>query len=106
MDLGKEGRSAVYGTLTQATSQNAKRVITNVLQSFLYSEKSPVVLWTEDIPLLKRLAESADVNTVVTATMFLEKMGEEGKKALQELLATSGNQMTRSVIEDWLKRER
>ncbi len=108
MDLGKEGRSAVYGTLMQATSQNVKRVITitDQVQSFLYLEKSPVVHWTEDIPLLKRLAESTDVTTVVTATMLLEKMGEEGMKALQELLATSGNQMTRSAIEDWLKRER
>jgi hypothetical protein len=102
MRMTAPGRRAVYETLMTTASTATRDIVAEHLQDLPYDEtmKSRIPSWTEDIPLLKKMADSRDLRTIWAARDLLKNMGDAGRGAIREILATTKNQRTRAQLQE------
>ena len=102
MRMSAQGRGAVYEALLTTANKVSRDIIADQLADIPYdlTMKSRVPGWTEDIPLLKQMAESQDLWTIRAARDLLKSMGEPGRGAIREILATTKNRKTFEMLKE------
>jgi len=100
MWMSTQGRRTVYETLLTTDNSTSRNTIAEQLSDLPddMTLKVRIPGWTGDIPLLKRMAESRDLRTIWAARDLLKAMGEPGRAAIRDVLATTKSQRTRDML--------
>ena len=102
MRMGAQGRRSVYATLMTTADKECRDTITDQLKDIPYdlTVKFGIPGWTDDIPVLKRMADSRDLRIIWAARDLMKAMGEPGKAAIREVLAATKNERTRDMLRE------
>ncbi len=100
MQMSAQGRRAVYETLMTTANKETRDTVAEQLTDLPYdlTIKARIPAWTDDIPVLKQMAESQDLRTIWAARDLLKAMGEPGRAAIRYILATTKSQRTRDML--------
>jgi hypothetical protein len=98
MDMGHDGRIAVYDTYDVTPNKSTINIISDHLTDLVLEKTSLVRDWKEDISFLRKLAENEKFQVAYTAIKLLAAMGEEGQRALKDIYYRTPNQRTKEII--------
>jgi hypothetical protein len=99
MDMGHDGRIAVYDTYDVTSNKNTINIISDHLTDLALEKTSVVRDWKEDISFLRKLAENEKFQVAYTAIKLLAAMGEEGQRSLKDIYYRTTNQRTKEIIQ-------
>ena len=103
MEMGHEGRLAVYDAYGVTSNKDTLNIISDQLDDFVLGKTSEIKDWKEDIPSLRKMAENDNFRVVYAAVKLLAAMGEEGQQILKEIYYGTSNHKTKAVIKERLR---
>ena len=103
MEMGHEGRIAVYDAFGVTSNKDTLGIISDQLDDLVLDKTSEIKDWKEDIPSLRKMVDNDNFRVVYTAVKLLATMGEEGQQILKEIYYGTTNQKTKAIIKGRLK---
>jgi hypothetical protein len=100
MEMGHEGRDAVYDVYGVTSNKDTLVIISDQLDDLVLDKKSQITDWKEDIPSLRRMAGNDNYRVAYTAVKLLAAMGKEGNQILEEIYYGTTNQKTKAIVKE------